>query len=160
MSLCYLQLRLRIAPLLLSFCVASASAQTLTFSCVRAERDYLETYELQVKAPFGNSSAQKGKVYLDGRDLDRQGADGSQTIKNVLITKDRVSYLSDTYFGAEVFDGVSYPPGSVTALVMIDRPSGKLRKVETVVGGILSSTLGEGTRVYEEQCALENSPKN
>ena len=130
-----------------------AFAQSVAFSCTRVERDFTETYELQVKAASGNLPNQKGKVYLDGRDLDRVGADGNQTIKNVLITKERVSYLSDTRFEAEVFDGVSYPPGSVTSMIIIDRVSGKLRKVETVAGGILASSLGEGTKSYEEQCA-------
>ena len=81
------------------------------------------------------------------------GADGNQTIKNVLITKERVSFLSDTRFEAEVLDGVTYPPGSVTSIVTIDRASGKLRKVDTVVGGILATSLGEGTKSYDEQCA-------
>lgn len=129
-----------------------AFAQSVAFSCTRVERDFTETYELQVKAASGNLPNQKGKVYLDGRDLDRVGDDGNQTIKNVLITKERVSYLSDTRFAAEVLDGISYPSGSVTSLVIIDRASGKLRKVDTVAGGILASSLGEGTKSYEEQC--------
>ncbi|MBU3623416.1 hypothetical protein ICN47_06700 [Polynucleobacter sp. AP-Latsch-80-C2] len=129
-----------------------AFAQSVAFSCTRVERDFTETYELQVKAASGNLPNQKGKVFLDGRDLDRVGADGNQTIKNVLITKERISYLSDTRFEAEVFDGVSYPSGSVTSMVIIDRASGKLRKMDTVSGGILASSLGEGTKSYEEQC--------
>jgi hypothetical protein len=36
---------------------------------------------------------------------------------------------------------------------MIDRESGKLRKVDTIQGGILGANLGDGTRSYEEQCA-------
>ena len=129
-----------------------AFAQSVAFSCTRVERDFTETYELQVKAASGNLPNQKGKVYLDGRDLDRVGDDGNQTIKNVLITKERVSYLSDTRFAAEVLDGISYPPGSVTSIVTIDRATGKLRKVDTVSGGILATSLGEGTKSYDEQC--------
>ena len=128
-------------------------AQSLTFQCTRVERDFTETYELQIKSATGSLPTQKGKVYLDGRDLDRVGADGNQTIKNVLITKERISYLSDTRFEAEVLEGVSFPPGSVTSIVTIDRASGRLRRVDTVVGGILASSLGEGTKSYEEQCA-------
>ena len=147
-------LRAGLAGLLLipSLYLTPAFAQSVVFSCTRVERNYSETYELLIKPASGSSLTQKGKVYVDGRDLDRVGADGNQTIKNVLITKERVSYLSDTRFEAEVLDGVSYPPGSVTSIVTIDRGSGKLRKVDTVVGGILSTSLGEGTKSYDEQC--------
>jgi hypothetical protein len=41
---------------------------------------------------------------------------------------------------------------------MIDRISGKLRKVDTIAGGILASSLGEGTKSYEEQCIPVNIP--
>jgi hypothetical protein len=95
---------------------------------------------------------------LDGRDLDRLGEGGNQTIKNVVIEKDRVSYLSDTHFEAEEFDGVLYPPGSVVSVVIIDRRSGRLRRVETVSGGILALSLGEGTKSYEEECTSEDRP--
>ena len=147
-------LRANLAGLLLisTLYSAPAFAQSIAFSCTRVERNYSETYELLIKPASGSLSTQKGKVYVDGRDLDRVGADGNQTIKNVLITKERVSYLSDTRFEAEVLDGISYPPGSVTSIVTIDRASGKLRKVDTVVGGILASSLGEGTKSYDEQC--------
>ena len=128
-------------------------AQSLTFQCTRVERDFTETYELQIKSATGSLPTQKGKVYLDGRDLDRVGGDGHQTIKNVLITKEQVSYLSDTRFEAEVLEGTSYPPGSVTSIVIVDRASGRLRRMDTIVGGILASSLGEGTKSYEEQCA-------
>lgn len=138
--------------LLQLFYSAPAFAQSVAFSCTRVERNFSETYELIIKAASGSLPTQKGKVYVDGRDLDRVGADGNQIIKNVLITKERVSYLSDTRFDAEVLDGVSYPPGSVTSIVTIDRATGKLRKVDTVVGGILASSLGEGTKSYDEQC--------
>ena len=149
-------LRVSLAGLLLisTLYSASAFAQSIVFSCTRVERNYSETYELLIKPAGGSLSTQKGKVYVDGRDLDRVGADGNQTIKNVLITKERVSYLSDTRFEAEVLDGIAYPPGSVTSIITIDRASGKLRKVDTVVGGILATSLGEGTKSYDEQCTL------
>jgi hypothetical protein len=148
----YPQMSARLTPLLLSLFMTCASAETLVFTCTRVERDVKEVYELKVSTPPPNSPTQKGKVYLDGRDLDRRGDGGNQTIKNVVIGKDRVSYLSDTSFEAEVFDGVSYPPGSVLAIVIIDRPSGRLRRIETVAGGILALSLGEGTKSYEEEC--------
>ena len=133
-------------------------AESLTFDCTRTERDLIETYELQIKTAAGSLPNQKGKVYLDGRDLDRVGNGTNQMIKNVVITKERVSYLSDTRFEAELFDGVSFPPGSVTSMVMIDRSTGKLRKIDTVSGGILASSLGEGTKSYEGQCTPVNKP--
>ena len=138
--------------LLQLFYSAPTFAQSVAFSCTRVERNFSETYELIIKAASGSLPTQKGKVYVDGRDLDRVGADGNQIVKNVLIAKERVSYLSDTRFDAEVLDGVSYPHGSVTSIVTIDRATGKLRKVDTVVGGILASSLGEGTKSYDEQC--------
>jgi hypothetical protein len=150
------QLSALLVLLLLSLYAGCASAETLVFSCTRVERDYQESYELQVRASASNVGVQKGKVYLDGRDLDRSGSDGNQMIKNVVISKDRVSYLSDTHFEAEVFDGISYPPANVITVVTIDRHSGKLRRVETISGGILALSLGEGARSYEEQCTPIN----
>ncbi len=152
----YLQMSSRLILLLLSWFVSCASAETLVFTCTRVERDFKEIYELKVSTPTLNSGAQKGKVYLDGRDLDRRGDGANQTIKNVVISKDRISYLSDTHFEAEVFDGVAYSPGSVLAVVILDRHSGRLRKIETVSGGILALSLGEGTKSYEEECAPAN----
>jgi len=147
------KLSLNILLLIQLLFITPVIAESLAFNCTRVEGDFTETYELQVKLATGSLPTQKGKVYLDGRDLDRVGADGNQTIKNVLITKERISYLSDTRFEAEVLEGVSFPPGSVTSIVTIDRASGRLRRVDTVVGGILASSLGEGTKSYEEQCA-------
>jgi hypothetical protein len=152
----YLQMSSRLILLLLSWFVSCASAETLVFTCTRVERDFKEIYELKVSAPTPNSGAQKGKVFLDGRDLDRRGDGGNQIIKSVVIGKDRISYLSDTHFEAEVFDGISYPPGSVLAVVILDRRSGRLRKIETVSGGILALSLGEGTKSYEEECVPVN----
>lgn len=134
--------------------MSCASAETLVFNCTRVERDFKEIYELKVSTPTSNSPTQKGKVYVDGRDLDRRGDGGNQVIKNVVISKDRVSYLSDTHFEAEEFDGVSYPPGSVLTVVIINRHSGRLQRIETVSGGILALSLGEGTKSYEEECTL------
>jgi hypothetical protein len=152
----YPQMRSRQILLLLGWFVTCASAETLVFTCTRVERDFKEIYELKVSLPVSSAGAQKGKVYLDGRDLDRRGDGGTQTIKNVVISKDRISYLSDTHFEAEVFDGISYPPSSVLAVVILDRPSGRLRRIETVSGGILALSLGEGTKSYDEECVPVN----
>ena len=154
----YPHLSARLLLLLLGFFVTCASAETLVFTCTRVERDIKEIYELKVITPTLNSRTQKAKVYLDGRDLDRIGEGGNQTIKNVVIEKDRISYLSDTHFEAEEFDGVLYAPGSVVSVVIIDRRSGRLRRVETVSGGILALSLGEGTKSYEEECTSEDRP--
>jgi len=43
-------------------------------------------------------------------------------------------------------------------LTAINRPTGQLRKMQTVKGGILSATLGEGTKIYQEQCTAANQP--
>jgi hypothetical protein len=128
-------------------------AQTLTLNCTRTERDFSETYELKLQAT--SSASPKAKVYLDGRDLDRSDVDSRQTVKNVTITKHKASYLLSTYFEPEVLEGVAYSAGSVTSIVMIDRESGKLRRVDTIQGGILGANLGDGTRSYDEQCVAQ-----
>lgn len=145
--------------LLLQCCIASeVFAETLALTCTRVERDFSETYEL--KMVTAGPGTPKGKVFLDGRDLDRIGADGQQSVKNVLISKQRASYLLSTQFEAEVLEGIAYSAGSVTSIVMIDRETGKLRKVDTIQGGILGKNLGEGTRSYEEQCVAQPNVAN
>ena len=134
-------------------------AETLILTCTRFERDFSETYELKMVTT--GPGAPKGKVFLDGRDLDRTGADGQQSVKNLLISKEKASYLVDTKFEPEVLEGIAYSAGSVMSIVMIDRDTGKLRKVDTIQGGILGKNLGDGTRSYEEQCvARRNSANN
>jgi hypothetical protein len=95
------------------------------------------------------------KVYLDGRDLGVIGSEGRQYIKNVTIIKQKASYLLSTQFDAEVLEGISYSAGSVTSIVMIDHETGKLRKLNTIQGGILGANLGDGTKSYEEQCVAQ-----
>jgi hypothetical protein len=95
------------------------------------------------------------KVYLDGRDLDVIGSEGRQYVKNVTITKQKASYLLSTQFDAEALEGTSYSAGSVTSIVTIDRETGKLRKLDTIQGGILGASLGDGTKSYEEQCVTQ-----
>jgi hypothetical protein len=140
------------------FIASEIFAETLVLTCTRVERDYSETYEL--KMVTAGPGTPKGKVFLDGRDLDRSGANGQQAVKNVLISKQRASYLLSTQFEAEVLEGIAYSAGSVTSIVMIDRETGKLSKVDTIQGGILGKNLGEGTRSYEEQCVAQPNVAN
>ena len=99
------------------------------------------------------SKNQKAKVFVDGRDLDQFDELGRQTVKNVLITESTVLILMEANFPPESFDGVQYGAGSVMTAITINRATGQLRKAETIKGGILSATLGEGTKTYQEQCA-------
>ena len=139
--------------LLLCFIASELLAETLILTCTRVERDFSETYELKLVTAGPGTS--KGKVYLDGRDLDRSGLDSQQSVKNVMLSKQKASYLLSTQFEAEVLEGVAYSAGSVMSVVMIDRETGKLRKVDTIQGGILGKNLGDGTRSYEEQCVAQ-----
>ena len=139
--------------LLQCFIASELLAETLTLTCTRVERDFSETYEL--KLVTAGPGAAKGKVFLDGRDLDRAGADGQQSVKNVFISKQKASYLLSTQFEAEVLAGVVYSAGSVMSVVIVDRETGKLRKVDTIQGGILGKNLGDGARSYEEQCEAQ-----
>ncbi|WP_415836259.1 hypothetical protein [Polynucleobacter antarcticus] len=123
----------------------------LTFTCERSERNYIETYELQVTPA---SKGQKAKVFLDGRDLDRADEVGQQSVQNVLITESTVLISIKASFLPEVFDGMQYGAGSVVTAIHLNRQTGQLRKVETITGGILSATLGGGTRTYQEQCTV------
>ena len=129
------------------------SAETLSFKCVRVERDFTEEYILRLVAPTTDSIGSKGKVYFDERDLDQVGSGGLQEIKNVSITKDKILFLTDTSFPPEEFDGVRYGVGTVVSVTTINRVTGELKKIETIKGGILASTMGEGTKSYTEKCS-------
>ena len=131
---------------------ATAYAETVSFQCTHVERDIREDYLLKVFSPEA-SQAGKGKVYFDERDLDRFASDGRQEVKNVIITKEKVSFLIDTSFPPEEFDGVRYGAGTAVSLVTIHRATGELKKIETIRGGFLASTMGEGTRTSLEQCS-------
>lgn len=146
--------------LLLFLCLIASKlfAETLILTCTRFDRDFSETYEL--KMVTAGPGVAKGKVFFDGRDLDRAGADGQQSVKNLLISKQKASYLLDTKFEPEVLEGISYSSGSVMSIVMIDLETGKLRKVDTIQGGILGKNLGDGTRSYEEQCVAQSKSAN
>ena len=102
------------------------------------------------------SKNQKAKVFIDDRDLDRASELGRQTIKNVLITESTILISMEAQFPPESFDGIQYGAGSVITVIAINRPTGQLRKSETIKGGILSATLGEGTKTYQEQCIAAN----
>ncbi|MBU3587940.1 hypothetical protein ICN30_08855 [Polynucleobacter sp. 31A-FELB] len=128
----------------------SLAADSLFFTCERSEKNYTETYELKV---IPASKNQKAKVFVDGRDLDQSDELGRQTVKNVLITESTVLISMEANFPPESFDGVRYGSGSVMTAITINRATGQLRKAETIKGGILSATLGEGTKTYQEQCA-------
>lgn len=131
------------------YAAPSLAAEPLAFTCERSEKNYTETYELKVSP---GSKNQKAKVFVDDRDLDQSDELGRQTIKNVLITESTVLISMEAHFPPESFDGVQYGAGSVTTAIAINRSTGQLRKAETIKGGILSATLGEGTKTYQEQC--------
>ena len=121
----------------------------LEFNCTRSENNYTETYDLKVSPASKN---QKAKVFVDDRDLDRSDELGRQAIKNVLITESTVLISMEAHFPPESFDDIQYGRGLVSTAITINRYTGQLRKAETIKGGILSATLGEGTKTYQEQC--------
>ena len=125
------------------------AADALVFECKRAERDFIEEYEMKLVP--ANKSA-KAKIYLDGRDLDQSDASGKQTVKSMQITPSNIVMMVDTQFDPETIGGVSYPAGTVSSLLTLNQVTGKLKKVETIQGGILGSHLGNGTRMSEETC--------
>jgi hypothetical protein len=137
------------------YAAPSLAAEPLVFTCERSEKNYTETYELKI---IPASKNQKAKVYVDERDLDQADELGRQTIKNVLITESTVLISMEAHFPPESFDGVQYGAGSVITAIAINRATGQLRKAETIKGGILSATLGEGTRTYQEQCTAAKKP--
>ena len=145
--------RLLLLLILQFFAAPEIFAQTLSFICTRTERDFSETYELKMQS--ASSANSRPKVYLDGRDLDINRTDSRQFVKNVTITKQKASYLLITQFDAEVLEGISYSAGSVISIVTIDRETGRLRKLDTIQGGILGARLGDGTKSYEEQCVAQ-----
>jgi hypothetical protein len=130
-----------------------ASAETISLNCARVENNLIEEYALKVVSPTEGPKGSKGKVYFDGRDLDQLGSEGRQEIKNVSIAKDKISFLTDTSFLPETFDGVQYGAGTVVSLTMIFRTTGELKKIETIKGGFLATTIGEGTKSYTEKCS-------
>jgi len=104
------------------------------------------------------SKNQKAKVFVDDRDLDRASELGRQTVRSVLVSEFTVLISMEAQFPPENYDGVEYGAGSVITVIAIHRPTGQLRKAETVKGGILSASLGEGTKNYQEQCTAVTKP--
>ena len=140
---------------LLLFIIPALAAEPFIFNCERVENNYTEVYELKISPASKN---QKAKVLVDGRDLDRSDEMGRQSIKNIVINDSTILVSLEAYFLPESFDGVQYGAGSVTTVIAINRSSGQLRKAETIKGGILSATLGEGSKIYQEQCAVSKKP--
>lgn len=140
---------------LLIFATPALAAEPLVFNCERTEKNYIETYELIVSPA---SKTQKAKVFVDGRDLDQFDELGRQTIKNVLLSESTVLISMEAYFPPESFDGVQYGVGTVKTVISLNRSTGQLRKAETIQGGILSASLGEGTKIYQEQCTSPKKP--
>ena len=145
---------LHILFLLLS-AAPSLAVEPLVFICERSEKNYSETYEFKVVPASKN---QKAKAFVDDRDLDQSNELGRQAVKGVLITESTVLVSIDAYFPPESFDGVQYGAGSVITVIAINRATGQLRKAETIKGGILSASLGEGTKTYQEQCTTTKKP--
>jgi hypothetical protein len=125
------------------------AAETLIFDCKRAEKDFTEEYEMKLVVA---NKVSKAKIYLDGRDLDQTDANGTQVVKNVHIIPPNIVMLIDAHFEPEILAGIAYPAGTVTTLLTLNQATGKLKKVETIQGGILGSNLGNGTRASEETC--------
>ena len=140
---------------LLLFAAPSLAVDSLAFTCERTEKNYTETYQFKVMAASKN---QKAKVFIDDRDLDRASELGRQTVQSVLISEFTVLISMEAQFPPETYDGVQYGAGSVITLIAINRPTGQMRKSETVKGGILSATLGEGTKTYQERCTAAKQP--
>jgi hypothetical protein len=83
---------------------------------------------------------------------------GRQFVKNVVINDSTILISVEAHFPPERFDGVQYGAGLVKTAIVINRSNGQLRKAETIQGGILSATLGEGSKTYQEQCAASKRP--
>ncbi|QKM61506.1 hypothetical protein DN92_04125 [Polynucleobacter arcticus] len=135
---------------MLLLCASPALAsEFLILTCERTEKNYTEVYEFKI---LPASKTQKAKVLIDGRDLDRSDEMGHQAVKSIVVTESTILISMEAHFPPENFDGVQYGSGSVMTVTTINRSTGQLRKVETIRGGILSTTVGEGTKIYQEQC--------
>lgn len=125
------------------------AAESLLFECKRAEKDFIEEYEMKLMPA---TKASKAKIFLDGRDLDRSDKSGTQVVKSIQFVSPNIVILIDARFEPESIESISYPAGTVSTLITLNQTSGKLKKVETIQGGILGSNLGNGTRISEEAC--------
>jgi hypothetical protein len=127
----------------------------LEFHCKRAERDYIEEYEMKITLASGD---QKAKVYLDDRDLDQSDVSGKQVVKSVTLVRPNIVILIEASFDPENVEGVSYSAGTVSTQITLDPVTGKLKKIEKVQGGILGETMGNGTYATEELCLPSKMP--
>ena len=135
--------------LISNFAFANGPVNTVSFTCERAEKNYIERYDMKIVSASGS---QKAKVFMDDRDLDQMDSQTRQLVKSVVITEPSVFIATEAYFMPEELGGIRYEAGTVMTMTTIDRQTGKLKKVETIHGGILAEKLGNGTRVYEERC--------
>jgi hypothetical protein len=127
----------------------------MEFHCTRKEKDYTEEYDMKITLAAGT---QKAKVYLDDRDIDQSDAYGKQMVKSVTMARPNILIVIEANFEPERVMDVAYPAGTVTTQITLDPITGKLKKVEKIQGGILGATIGNGTHVSEENCALTKMP--
>ncbi|QWD63135.1 hypothetical protein ICV39_08875 [Polynucleobacter sp. MWH-UH25E] len=127
----------------------------MEFHCSRKEKDYTEEYDMKITLASGN---QKAKVYLDDRDLDQSDEFGKQVVKSVTMARPNIVILIEASFEPEKIMDVAYSAGTVATQITLDPITGKLKKVEKIQGGILGATIGNGTHVSEESCALTKMP--
>ena len=144
----------------LCFCLAILplavwGVDVIEFNCKRAEKDFIEEYEMKIALASGT---QKAKLFLDGRDLDQSDAYGKQVVKSVTLARSNILILIEASFEPEILMGVSYSAGTVSTTIALDPVTGKMKKVEKIQGGILGETMGNGTYVTEEICLLSKMP--
>jgi hypothetical protein len=144
----------------LCFCLAilplaAWGVDVIEFNCKRAEKDFIEEYEMKIALASGT---QKAKLFLDGRDLDQSDAYGKQVVKSVTLARPNILILIEASFEPEILMGVSYSAGTVSTTIALDPVTGKMKKVEKIQGGILGETMGNGTYVTEEICLLSKMP--
>ena len=135
--------------------LAAWGVDVIEFNCKRAEKDFIEEYEMKITLASGT---QKAKLFLDGRDLDRSDAYGKQVVKSVTLARPNILILIEANFEPENLMGVSYSAGTVSTNITLDPVTGKLKKVEKIQGGILGETMGNGTFISEETCLLSKMP--
>ena len=123
------------------------------FDCTRAEKDYTESYVLGL---IPASQSQKAKIFLDDRDLDRKDDGGYQEVKSITFSGPNILMTIEARFDPELIDGITYPPGKVLTQLTLNQTTGKLKKVETIQGGLLGVHMGNGTKSTEESCVAQS----
>ena len=142
--------------LFLSYPFAAHAKDVYAFDCTRVEKDYTETYAFTI---IPSNKGQKAKVYLDDRDLDRKDEGGTQEVKTIFFVGPNIEVTIEARFPPELIDGITYPAGRVLTQIVLNQNTGKLKKVETIQGGILGVHLGNGTKTTEESCVAQTSLK-